>query len=94
MTRYFRRHWDEDPGLELAGWGSSEWLFMTDEAGNVTRQVEVFGNGNVLDYDLNHVKDDYGMLADKPLDLPDSARFEITAEEFARKIEGLQPVNR
>jgi hypothetical protein len=94
VARYFRRRWDEDPGFELAGWGASEWLFATDERGHVTNQLEIFENGNTLAYDESHPEDEYGGLSVEPLDLADFAAYEITAAEFDRAIEGLEPVNR
>lgn len=94
MARYFRRRWDEGPGSELAGWGTSDWLLVTDEHGVVTEQIEIFENGNVLAYDESHVVDEYGGLSDQPLSFSDFASFEITAEEFARATRELAPLNR
>src|SRR5262249_40267667 len=94
LVRYFRRRWEEDPGFEHAGWGSSEGLVGSDDDGNVTRQSESFEIGRVLEYDESHVEDDYGGLSEKPLDFGAFGPFEITAEEFSRAVDGLRPFNR
>jgi hypothetical protein len=94
VARYFRRHWNEDPGFELAGWGESVWLFEADDDGRVVRQVEVFENGNVLSYDASHDEDECGGLSVEPLDLIEFAPFEITADTFAAAVATLSPLNR
>jgi hypothetical protein len=93
-TQWFRHRWDEDRGDEFADWGGSTWVYATDEAGVVERQVEIYDSDAVLVYDETHAKDAYGMLSDKKLDLsaPDVER--ITEEEFVALTGSLKPLNR
>jgi hypothetical protein len=62
-TRYFRRRWDESRADEWDHWGPSWWLFETDEAGRVLRQLEIYDRGPRLRYDPAHPHDQYGELA-------------------------------
>ncbi len=50
-SSWFRGRWDENRGDEFAHWGSSTWLFATDDAGIVTKQVEFYDSSAVLVYD-------------------------------------------
>ncbi len=82
MKRYFKRHWDESRGDTYDSWGTSDWLFETDQEGAVNRQIEIYENGTVLKYELDHLQDEFGMLADQNLDIADFLESEISAHEF------------
>ena len=82
-VHYYRRFWDERRGDAFSGWGAATYLFETDNAGTVIRQVEVYRNGNVLRYGHDHRADEYGQLSDQPLDLADFEPFRIAEAEFA-----------
>lgn len=92
--RYFKRRWDEDRGDEFSSWGHAVYLFAADASGLVEQQFEIYDDGHVLAYDLNHVGDAYGMLTDQRLDIDDFLEDELTASEFAEAIADLQPHNR
>ncbi|MDU0368764.1 DUF433 domain-containing protein [Hymenobacter endophyticus] len=82
--KYYKRHWQETTGDALTGsWGFSWFYFETDDQSWVTRQLQLFENGQVLKYDTEYVEDKLGGLSEAPLD--DSfAPYEITREEFER----------
>ena len=83
MATYYKRQWEEFTGDPLtADWGECTLYFETDEAGVITRQLEVYENGSRLKYDEFFPADDYGYLSDQPLDLTDFAPFTIPAKEF------------
>jgi hypothetical protein len=81
--RHYRRPWPESRGDEFYSWGQSVWYFEVDQAGYPIRQIEQYERGPVLKYDAAHPHDQYGKLADQPLEADDFAGFEISAEEFA-----------
>jgi len=68
---YFKRHWDEPRGDTHNDWGTSIWYFEVESDLFVTRQIETYANGTVLHYDRQHVADEFGALADQPLDAAD-----------------------
>lgn len=80
--KYYKRHWQETTGDALTdSWGFSWFYFETDDQSWVTRQLQLFENGQVLKYDTEYVEDKLGGLSKAPLD--DSfAPYEITREEF------------
>ena len=82
-VRYYRRPWHECRGNQFDSWGQSVWYFEVDDAGYPIRQIEEYERGPVLKYDATRPDDQYGGLADQPLDANDFAAFEISAEEFA-----------
>jgi hypothetical protein len=92
--RYFKRAWDETRGDEFNAWGTSTWMFETDDEGNAVRQIELYANGSVLTYDRVHLHDRYGMLSDKALDVDDFAPYEIASGEFEDTWSTLRSVNR
>jgi hypothetical protein len=92
--RCFRRHRHEDRGDGYASWGGATYLFETDAFGVVARQVEVYDDGHVLVYDEAHPADEYGALADQPLELADFAAFEIAPNVYDADVAPLEPFNR
>lgn len=84
--KYFKRLWDEDRGDAHADWGTSIWYFEVDEQWSVVRQLEAYANGRIHKYSSDHLEDEFGMLADQPLDPKEEyLPFEITEEEFERE---------
>ncbi|MFZ1691591.1 MAG: hypothetical protein WAT74_00215 [Flavobacteriales bacterium] len=79
---YFSRRWEETRGDEHSDWGCSMWLFEVDASLNVLRQIEVYDSGVCLKYSQTHVEDEFGGLAEKPLDDEDWAPYETSKEVF------------
>jgi hypothetical protein len=80
--RFYSRAWNEARGGAGGSWGKSQWFFATDDAGNVSKQVELYSGGQVLRYDETYVEDMHGRLAEKPLDLVEFEPFSIAEELF------------
>jgi hypothetical protein len=66
--RYFKRSCEEKRGDQYDSWGCAIYYFEIDDSFSVVRQIEVYDNGNVLNYDQDNVKDQYGMLSDIGID--------------------------
>lgn len=95
--KYCKWFWDETLGGEYDTWGTSTYFMEIVEVGHdlcVTRQIEVYANGNVLFYDGSHFADNYGMLCDKPLKQEDLREFGITKAEFEQVWNTRIPMNR
>jgi hypothetical protein len=82
--RYYERRWEQGRGDQFDTWGPAVYFFETDDNGAVLRQVEVYANGTVLRYGAGHVEDDYGQLADQPLDVVAMAPFLTDESAFER----------
>jgi hypothetical protein len=91
---YFKRLWNESRGDEHDRWGSSTWYLETDDEYWVSRQIEVYADGTVLQYDRQHLDDHYGGLSEKPIDAGDFAPFVITKVEFEDVWSRFRPMNR
>jgi hypothetical protein len=79
---HLKKRWNETRGDEHSDWGHSWWYFETDQDGWVTRQLEHFDSGVVLKYDVDHVEDAFGGLAEKPLDQDMLEAGTISREAF------------
>ena len=79
---YYLRPWDEVRGDQFDVWGTSTWYFEVDSSGNVLRQVEVYRSGMVLKYDEAKRNDEFGGLAQQPIDLMEFKEFSISKVEF------------
>lgn len=79
---YFRYQWNDTRGDEFNDWGISTYWFEMGNDGYVTRQMEVYENGIILKYDYSHTNDEYGFLADQPLEPWEIEIIEIPFEEF------------
>jgi hypothetical protein len=90
---FYKRPWDENRGDQFADWGTSIYFFETDSSGHPVRQMEIYQNGTVLQYSSIHQNDDYGMLADQPLERSDFIQFEISKEEFEEAWDSAKPLN-
>lgn len=81
--RYFRNEWDELRGDSYDSWGSCVYYFEIDDEGYPVRQVEVYENGNSINYDREGKQgDEYGSLGDQPLPLAEMDFEAISEEEF------------
>ena len=69
------------------GWGDCEYLFEIDDENVVVRQIERYGNGNLLLYGRGHPDDKWGGLADQEFSeawgLPAEHQW-VTREDFER----------
>jgi len=92
--RYFKRYWDDVRGDAHNDWGTSTWYFEADADMIVTRQIEIYAGGTVLHYDRQHIEDEFGGLAEKPLDPDDFAPFGIEQSEFEQVWSSRKPFNR
>jgi hypothetical protein len=79
---YYKRRWDEDRGDDYAAWGCSDWFFEAAPDGTVTRHMENYDDGTVLQYHANHIEDVFGFLTDQPLDHAEYRPFAISRDEF------------
>jgi hypothetical protein len=82
MPTYVKRYWNETRGDEHDAWGTSWWYFEVDSEGWVLRQVEQYDSGVRLSYSEEHEEDEFGMLAEKPLDLSEPEYSMISPQEF------------
>jgi hypothetical protein len=92
--RFFKRHWDGLRGDDYDAWGTAVYYFEVEADGSPVSHMELYENGNALLYDRDHEEDEYGMMADQPLDLEEFAEFEIEEKEFKRVLKKLAPLNR
>ena len=84
--RYFRRRWNESRGDGHDSWGASNWYFEIGDDGYAVRQLEQYDSGAVLKYDETHLNDEFGGLADQPLDFDEFAPFEIDRMAFEKRV--------
>ena len=94
IVHYFKRRWVEDRGDQYADWGCSMWYFEAGADGYPTRQMEVYENGKVLQYDQQHATDSFGGLCDQPLDAVEFASSIITQTQFEQAWRSHTPHNR
>ena len=81
-TQYYKRHFEEVRTKNSESWGTCEYYFETNQVGEVLRQIEVYENGKTLKYSEQFIEDEFGFLADQPLDLFDFEKFAITKNDF------------
>jgi hypothetical protein len=82
MPSYVKRYWGETRGDEYAAWGPSWWYFEVDSEGWVLRQIEQYGSGVRLCYSTERMEDEFGGIAEKPLDLSEAGYLAIARQEF------------
>lgn len=82
MPTYVKRLWNENRGDEHDAWRASWWYFEVDDKGSVLRQVEQYDSGVRLCYGEQHVEDEFGGLAEKPLDLSEHGYSTISSQDF------------
>jgi len=82
-NRYFKKIWNETTGDDVTdSWGNSIFYFETDDNLDVVKQIQVFENGKILKYDEQNYEDEYGFLADQPLEIEDFEEEEISKINF------------
>ncbi len=91
MEKYYKREWNETRGDEFDSWGTSLWYFEIGEDNYITRQIEVYKNGNRLKYHSEKKFDDYGGLGTEPLDIIEFKEFEIDKIEFEEEWDKSNP---
>jgi hypothetical protein len=82
MPTYVKQHWNELRGDEHDLWGTSWWYFEIDDEGSVLRQIEQYESGMCLRYGEQNPVDEFGQLAQKPLDLSMPGYDAISPQEF------------
>ncbi len=91
--RYLQKRWEEARGDEYADWGFSIWFLEVDDELNVLRQLEIYDSGVALKYSEVHLEDEYGCLADQPLDAEDWSAYEISQGAFNESWNSAQALN-
>jgi hypothetical protein len=81
-TQYYKRHFDEIRAEKSESWGTCDYYFETNQNGQILRQIEVYENGKKLKYSEEFIEDEYGFLADQPIDLLDFENFVINKSDF------------
>ena len=79
---YVKRRWNESRGDTYDNWGNSWWYFEVCADGSVVRQIEEYDSGVILKYSVDKTEDEYGALAEKPLDLRHLEYCEISKDDF------------
>jgi hypothetical protein len=82
MLTYVKRHWNETRGDAHDAWGTSWWYFEVDDNGRVLRQIEQYDAGVSLRYSEQHIEDEFGGLAEKPLDVSEQGYSTISSLAF------------
>ncbi len=76
--RYFKRS-----GEGYEAWGDAVYFIEVDDEDWVQRAIQLYPQGQLLLYDVEHTHDQYGGLADQRLDdLKQFTDYEITADDF------------
>ena len=81
-TLYYKRHFNEIRTEKSETWGTCDFYFETNQNGQILRQIEVYENGKELKYSEEFIEDEYGFLADQPIDLLDFENFVINKSDF------------
>ena len=79
---YFSQFWDENREDEYASWGTSTWLFETNESDVILKQITVYNNEKVLKYSTEKLSDKFGSLSDQKLTIDDCDGEVISKEGF------------
>ncbi|MBT4413387.1 MAG: hypothetical protein HOC83_04795 [Polaribacter sp.] len=79
---YFSQFWDENREDEYASWGTSTWLFETNESDVILKQITVYNNEKVLKYSPEKLSDKFGSLSDQNLTIDDCDGEVISKEDF------------
>ncbi len=90
---YYKRRWDEIRDDEYAEWGCSDWYFEVAPDGTVTRHMEVYDSGSVLQYHPHHIEDAFGFLSSAPINHSDFANFSLSRQEFETSWASHTPTN-
>lgn len=87
MNYYFKRTFEEDRIEEGNNWGQCTYYLETDEVGEILRQIEVYDNGMILKYSEQSPEDNFGFLADQPIEITEFEEFAITPAAFEQQWE-------
>ena len=79
---YFSQFWDENREDEYASWGTSTWLFETNESDVILKQITVYSNEKILKYSTEKHSDKSGSLSDQKLTIDDCDGEVISKEGF------------
>lgn len=79
---YYKRHFNEIRTEKSETWGTCDYYFETNQNGQILRQIEVYENGKELKYSEEFFEDEYGFLADQPIDLLEFENFVINKNDF------------
>jgi len=92
--RYFKYFWEDDPGGDLAGWGTSLWYTEVDAGGEILRVLQSYAAGQVLRYDDSWPQDEFGGMPEGIVDQDEIRELEISGEEFFAAWDELPSFNR
>jgi hypothetical protein len=93
--RYFKYHWNESRGDAHDDWGTPWWYIEVADDGYVERQVEQYASGACLTYDRAYIEDEFGGLAEKPIEPEDWRVLQpFSAPEFEAVWSSARPLNR
>lgn len=92
--RYFKYCWEDDPGGNLAGWGTSWWYTEVDAGGVILRVLQSYAAGQVLRYDHSWPQDEFGGMPEGVVDQDEIQDLEISGEEFFAAWDKLSSFNR
>ncbi|SCZ00825.1 MULTISPECIES: hypothetical protein [Flavobacterium] len=81
-THYYKRHFDEIRFENSEKWGTCDYYFEIDQNGEILRQIEVYKNGKKLKYSKQFLEDEFGFLADQPIEVSEFKNFEINKSDF------------
>jgi hypothetical protein len=91
---YYKRRWDECRGDKYSDWGCCDYYFEAAPDGTVTRQMEIYDSGTVLQYHAHKIEDTFGGLTDQALDPSEGfVSFTISREEFETAWTSHPPTN-
>ena len=83
--QYYRRPWNESRADQCSSWGAVTYHFEVGDEGCPSRHIEVYDSGATLRYGPGHEEDDFGLLAEGPMDPREEWRTgAITQAEFGR----------
>lgn len=85
MNYYFKRTFEEDRMEDGENWGQCIYYLETDDTGEILRQIEVYDNGMILKYSEEFPEDDFGFLADQPIEIAEFMQFTITHTTFEKQ---------
>lgn len=80
--KYYKRKFEETRGDEFDDWGFAIYFFEVDFDDLPLRHIEIYENGKKLKYSKENDSDEFGFLADQPLDFSEFKNFEISENEF------------
>ncbi|WP_452598188.1 hypothetical protein [Pontimicrobium sp. MEBiC01747] len=83
--KYFKRQRKNLREGECSSWGDYTCYYETSKRGLPLREIQVYENGNRLQYDLENESDDYGHLRHKLVNFSEYLKYQIKANEFQKE---------